>query len=379
MSKGLSNGFFDQSNVADDSVEVISGSDQEDSNIPYLEDEDEDEEEEAPKPKSKKSAKSKVEVEEEEEEDDEEELEEEEEDEDEEESDESEDEDEEETQIEKFGMSLIERGVLIPDEDKEYDPTENGLAELVEDSIEFKLKERVKPGYESILAAMEMDMPVEDWLSLVQPEEDYENADLTDLKTQKILISRNLQFQGLTKEQIDKKIARYEKLDQLEEEAEEAQTLLVQRDGQRVANNNTAVLKEREDRQKVQKETLDNIRKEIYNTKEISEMFISKKEQKELDDYLTKPVNTKGQTQYMIDRNDPKKIVKAGFFLKNDIDASKLSKVAKSKITNQVKRELDQRTDRNTSTKGRQNRESIRIQGQVSLPWDIESTNEVTD
>lgn len=378
MAERSKGGFFDQTSISDDSEDVLAP-DPSTLQIPEYEEEEEEE-----KPRRKPKVKEVEEETEEEEEDEEEETEEEEEESDEKPEDDFEDDL---TDVNKVALSLIERGLLILDESKikedgtsSYSNSLNGIAEMVDDTLEARMKEKIAPGYESIIAAMEMGLPASEWLQAVAPEDDYENADTTDLDTQKILVSRKLEAEGLSKEKIQSKLTRLEKLDLLEDEAEEAQEFLIKKDKERIAESNKKIVDEQNKAKEAQKKVIDSINKEIDESNEILGFYVSKKEKKELKDYMTRPVNTKGQTQYMIDRNHPEKLVKAAYLLKNGVDSTKVTKVLKSAATKEVKDELSKRTDKGTSGKGRAARESTKVDRMSNaVPWGDTGPIEIED
>ena len=360
MAKGLKGSFFDNASTDSDEEGVISGFDAADLAIPMgdeEEDEDqEEEEEEEVQPKKRKVVEEEEELEEEEEESEEDQ-----------ENDQNEDDI---SEINRVALDLIDKGVLQIDEDKEYSDSEVGLADMIEDTVEVRLRERITPGYESIIDAMELGIPASEWAAQIQ-EVAYEDADLTDEDTQKYLVTENLKNQGLNAQQIEKKLARFESLDTLADEAEEAQALLIKRESNRVAQYNQDVQKEAFNRRKEQQDFIDDINDTIDNTKELNGQYIDRKEAKELKDYINKPVNQRGQTQYMIDRNDPKKLIQIAHLAKNGINLSKLTKQLESKATKSLRDKLDSRTDNNTSGKGKQVQEKITSSKMSQgMPWD---------
>jgi hypothetical protein len=373
----LKGSFFDSSDDSEDSKEgVIDNPTQDDLNIPMLDLEDgdktdEEEEEDKPAPKTKKSLKA-------DKPDDEDEEEEETQDDPKDKEDPKDEEDDNESPFEILATSLIEKAAFIPKEGKDYDDSEEGILELVNDTVEARIKSKVIEGYDSILDAMELGIPAQEWVAQVTPV-DYENADLTDEDTQEYLVREALKVQGLKEDKIEKKVASYKKLETLAEEAEDAQEILVEKEQERIAAYQESIKTAKVNAEKEQKQRIEKIYKEIDDTKEIAGFTLSNKEQKELKDYITKPVNGKGETQYMIDRNHPDKLVKNAYFAMKGVDVKKLTKVAESKATSSLRDKLSAATDRQSSGKGKTAKEKINTKpSSVGLSW-LDGNREVED
>jgi hypothetical protein len=365
--------FFDTA-TTENSDDVIDDFQPEDLSIPLgdPEDEDEDEQEEeeedrpAPKPKAKSASKKKADVEEQEEEEEEEE----EEPEDDKEEEEEESDEDEISVYEATALSLIDDDVLIPVEGKNYKDSATGLAELVEDTVEAKLRARVPEEYQSILEAIEAGIPANEWAAN-QQQVAYVDADLEDEDTQKYLVTQSLKLQGFDADKIEKKINRYIKDGNLEEEAEEAQSVLIKDEQKRTKEYNDQLKVQVENKRKQDKEYVDSLKKEISETKEVAGFYLTKESQKELFDYLNKPVTPKGETQFMIDRNDKKKLIEIGFLAMKGINSDKLQKVAGSKAAKKLRDSLDSKSDSSSSSKGRIPKERVsqgRMQGKML--WD---------
>lgn len=366
MAKGLSGSFFDQPSGETDEEGVISGFDPADLQIPLMDEEDTDEEDEEELEEEKPKKKKRQPEPEEEEDDEEEEIEEDDSDD----ENESDTEDDEISTLNTAALDLIDKGVLLIDEEKAYEDSELGFAEMVEDTVDARIKEKVLPGYESVLSAMELGIPAQEWVANITPVA-FEDADLEDEDTQKYLVIESLKLSGLTETQIEKKLKRFIDLDTLADEAEEAQALLIKSEAKRVSEYNKQVQEELRAKKEKQESFIDSINEQIDSMKELNGEYLDRKKQRELKDYINKPVNSKGQTQYMLDRNDPKKLIQIAHLAKNGVNLSKLTKQIESKVTRKVKDSLDSRTDNGTSGKGRQVKEKINSNKMSGgMPWD---------
>ena len=183
---------------------------------------------------------------------------------------------------------------------------------------------------------------------------DYEATD-EDLKSedgQKRIIKKFLEHQGYSKEQINKKIDRYDIAGVLEDEAEDAIEKLntIKANEQEKLLSSQAKAKEAFD--KKQQDIYENVVTTIKGLDEINGVSISSKDKKELVKYLFEPT-TSGLTKWQEDGKDIKNIVTAAFIMKSGptlIDAAK--RKGKSEAYTKIKKGLrDQSVARSRSEK----------------------------
>ena len=107
--------------------------------------------------------------------------------------------------VAEFVNPLAEEGILYYDPEKEYSAGEEGLVEVLEDTINKRLEESIPEDYRSVLTAIKAGVPVEDWVS-AQQTFDYSTIDLEDEDNQINIISEAMELQGIDEEDIKEKI-----------------------------------------------------------------------------------------------------------------------------------------------------------------------------
>lgn len=149
-----------------------------------------------------------------------------------------------------------------------------------------------------------------------------------DLKTEegcKKIVSKLLETQGYSKDQITKKIEKYELAGILEDEAEDGFEKLEAIDAREQEKLLENTRKENEEMKARQQKQYDDVVSTIKGLSEVNGITISQKEKKELVKYLFEPTKS-GLTQFAEDGKDMKNIVTAAFIMKNGsslIDSAK--------------------------------------------------------
>lgn len=193
-----------------------------------------------------------------------------------------------------FAEILEEEGIV--DLTDEFDGTGEGLVGLVESKIKKSVesyKESLHPKIKEIIESYEDGVPLGTYLELEANIEDYEAISEDDIKDnvslQKDLVRESLSIKGYTKEQIDKRIARFIEGNVLDDEAIDAKgEILTHLTAEKEA-------KRKEEKQK-QLDSIENHKKYISNLRETIEktdeiipgLKITKAQKEKLFDGITK-------------------------------------------------------------------------------------------
>ena len=204
--------------------------------------------------------------------------------------------------------SFAEDGILTPDPEKEYEDSEEGFKEVIQDTVKAQFEATYGlPDNEHLayLAFIKQGGTNSQWLE--QTTFSYENLDLEDEDTQKELLTRQYQAQGISETQIAKKIARLEAAGTLEEEAKDAQEFLVEKEKKEVEAFKAQTLKQEEEAKEQSKNYLVTLQKDIEGTETLAGIPLTPNLRKGLFAHLTKPVGPKGETQYQLNQKDKTK------------------------------------------------------------------------
>jgi hypothetical protein len=245
--------------------------------------------------------------------------------------------------------SFAEDGTFEFDEEADYEPTQDGMKKLIEETVNKRAEEAVNkyrenlfgnnPDVQEFFEYAEKGMTFEQYQKL-KDLPDYDSIDVTNERNQELLVSELLSQQNYPAETIQRVIKSYKDSGQLDEHADIAQRQLsgMVKD----YKEQQAKIAEQENAQREQQAQIDaeNFRKEILNMKEVKGFSLGKTGSEELYDYITKPVNKEGQTQFQLDDNFESKMLYA-WMTKNNFDSKKLLRKAASKQTIKLKRSLN--------------------------------------
>jgi len=246
----------------------------------------------------------------------------------------------------------------------------------VEDVIDFVKKvvdENSKPSYADETLALADEYvkeggKLEEFLETVKGGVNPATIDIDSYKDQKSVITELLKTKGYSEAKITRAIDRYEDAGVLKEEAEDALEMIEEaKEGiaeklleqQRIDND--AQIKK-------QQKYVGDVKKEIEGLKDVRGITLTKREKKDLFDYIFKPTRS-GKTKYQEDyvKSQRNMIESAFFTMKGDTLVQKVQKKATSEAASRLKKRL--------ANKGlRVRNESGQGGNTVSDIWDMASS-----
>lgn len=128
-----------------------------------------------------------------------------------------------------FVNLLTEKGVLSPNPDKEYEDSEDGLAEIVTDTIESKFKEKLDGLSPQARRLLEIEEKGGDLREAFEElySFDYNTIDMTDESNKVELVKEHLLSQGYEEADLDEQIEGLKDLNRLDKAATVAQKFFV--------------------------------------------------------------------------------------------------------------------------------------------------------
>jgi hypothetical protein len=184
-----------------------------------------------------------------------------------------------------------------------------------------------------------------------------EDLDLKEVADQKRVIKQNLKNSGYNDTQIKRKIERYEELEVLEEEAEEAAELVKEYDAKQEKKLLKDQEKVHEEAQNRQQSFISNVQSSIKEINDIAGIPISDKEKKELLAY-TLSVGKDGKTAYKRDYDTDlvKNFIVSAFFTKNKTTLlGKAEKMGASKLAKDLQEKFAQKGKRTKKSTNQEN------------------------
>lgn len=258
----------------------------------------------------------------------------------------------------KIMESLVEKGILTQDEDKEgYTPDEEGLSELIEDTIKLKVKEELSIRYSKLgeeeaklVKYLEEGGKLQTYLSV--SEVDYENVNMENEINQKMMITQFLRSQDFTDEEIEEELDSIEELGLLEKRAKSAQAKMLKWQKEQKEQLFEEQKKLKEEREKARQEAAKTFRTTVLSKDEVKGFKLSKNEREQLYDYITKPVDKSGKSQFQIDQNDVDSVIANAYLLMKKFNFDKVKQEAEKKAIVKIKQNLSKVSSTGSKLKG---------------------------
>lgn len=252
-------------------------------------------------------------------------------------------------------LDLIEKAGIESDELdlSEYDDNAEGAIQIVDKIAEIKFAKNIPDEWKSVIDAIKQGISPHEYFAEMDITP-YDEADTDEPDTQEFLIREAAKLRGESEDKIDKKIERYKKADVMQDEALEAQEFLVK--NQEASREDYAKqLKANEDNaRKRQADFEKDVKSKIEKIDEIGGFDLRDKKLKaKLEEFILKPVDSKGNTAYTVKRNQ--KLIESAFFTMMEPDMKKVTKISNSKAVSKLEQSVNKYTDKglvNKSGKG---------------------------
>lgn len=257
----------------------------------------------------------------------------------------------------------------IVDDSKEYDDSPEGLQELIQDNINSKVKAAISE-YKTSLPdkAKEMldfmekygeDADLESFI-IEQEEVDYsKDTDYTDPEHQVLLIEDYYRTQGYESYEIRDMINQWNEAGTLTTHARKSrENLIKQQNSAREARE--FEYEENMRKQQIEREQqLNDFKTDVFQREDVAGFPLAKKDKQALVDYITKPVDNHGRTQFQLEsnQNEDSELLFAYLQMKG-WTYEDIMKSANTNATRRVRKKLSKATDRNMKRSSRSRKES---------------------
>lgn len=272
-------------------------------------------------------------------------------------------------------MGLINSGILTYDSEKEYDNSEDGIKELIQDNITSGVeawKNQYSKEQLEILDYLKNGGRIQEFIPETHDEPDYEkDVDLTNEDHQKYIIQDWLTEQGFEEEEIEKKIAKYEEAGLIEDEAKTAHKRLVNIQKKRIELKIEEDKKARETQKLNAQAKAEEFKKKVLGVTKIAGFDLKPGEAEKLYNYMSKPIKD-GKTGLQLEYDEESQL-KFAYLQMRKFEFKDLETKAETKNTIKLKKILNQGTDPNLKTKGsvgaREEEEDSSSTNIPGLPW----------
>lgn len=266
-----------------------------------------------------------------------------------------------------FFATIIEeqaaKGLLFYDEDKEYEGTgEEIFDEVITDTLNKRWEDEyvaaIPEEYQSLFTHLKLGKPLDEWVEAVKPT-DYSKIDLEDEVNQKSLIEEHLALTGMDEDDIKDALQEYEDAGTLDKNSKKALKYLQKNEDKKVELYEKQLEEEEKELAETQKREFDKFKSEVLATEELGKRKLDKKERERLFDHITKPVNKRGESQFVINQKSREKQLQVAYLDMIGFDFSKIEKEATTKAASGLRAKLSKTTDINGKKGGSSGRVDV--------------------
>lgn len=249
---------------------------------------------------------------------------------------------EEESPIQSISTHFVEKGLFIPKKDKEYDASEDGLEDLINDTLEARLQEKINSLPEEVRQLVEYGQlggKVDEIQQVNEELEIYNTVDLEDLDTSKLIYKDYLLANGFEESEADEQVTIAENAGMLDGNAKLAQKYFIKATEAKKSGliENRSKEAKRIEQERIQKET--EFKNKVLSTKEIKGFGLTPKDAETLYDYITKPIDKSGKSKYLAEMTDEDQLAFAYFKMKG-FSFKDIEKKVETNTTLKLKKKL---------------------------------------
>lgn len=237
--------------------------------------------------------------------------------------------------------------LFLPD-DAVYEPTPEGLKELLKDNFKA-MKDKLEAENNAYLAERLAELEGRGTLK-------YADMDTADEEHAEHMLTRWYEATGLDEDEIRDKIDELRDLGLTSREAKLAQKFLVR--SEKIAEEQQKEAAKQEEIESKQRtiEYIDSIKKAINETTEVLGIKPTSKQKEKFQEYLFK-IGRDGKTQAMRDSEDDSKRLKYAWMQYMDFDAKTFETAAKTKVVNEIDKKVKRFASVESSARGVTRRE----------------------
>jgi hypothetical protein len=242
---------------------------------------------------------------------------------------------------------LVEKGVLYADEDKEYDVSEDGIQELLEDTVNARLGSLFEENED---LAMLYDIvqnggTIQDVMQMYG-EVNYSELDMSDAGTQEQVVIDYYTAKGLSEDRISRLINSSKDDGTFGSEVQEAYTALVQSQKAQMQEYLNSLEERKVEQEEYAREQLVTLRQTINQIDEIQGFKMDKRTRNDFFNYMTAPTKN-GMTRLQEDAQDYEKQLVMAFMYYTNFNSEDLQKRATTNVADRLSKALKSQKDNN--------------------------------
>jgi hypothetical protein len=256
---------------------------------------------------------------------------------------------------------LVDKGVLFADEEKDYDINEDGIEELLEDTINARLRGTFEenPDLAMLYDVVQNGGSIQDVMQ-IYGEVNYSELDMEDADTRVQVVIDYYTAKGLSESRINKLIETSMDDGSFEDEVVDAHNALVYSQRAEMQQYLNSLEERNVAEQEYAMEQMVDLRHTINNIEEIQGFKLDKRTKDNFFNYMTQPTRD-GTTQLQQDAQDREKQLVMAFMYYTNFNSEDLQRRATTNVSEKLSKALKSQQDINvrSSSSGSKRRSNI--------------------
>jgi hypothetical protein len=260
---------------------------------------------------------------------------------------EEESDDEDKTPYQILMEDLVEKGVLYADEDKEYDVSEDGIQELLEDTVNARLAATFQENEELAMLydVVQNGGSIQDVMQ-IYGEVNYSELDMSDEGTQEQVVIDYYTAKGLSEDRISRLIESSKDDGSFGNEVQEAYSSLVNSQKVQMQEYLNSLEQRKIEEEEYAREQMVTLRQTINSIEEIQGFKMDKRTRDDFFNYMTQPTKN-GMTRLQEDAQDYEKQLVMAFMYYTNFNSEDLQKRATTNVADKLSKALKSQKDNN--------------------------------
>jgi hypothetical protein len=242
---------------------------------------------------------------------------------------------------------LVEKGVLFADEDKEYDIDEDGIEELLDDTVNARLGSLFEENEELALLydVVQNGGSIQDVME-IYGDVNYSELDMSDADTQEQVVIDYYTAKGLSEDKIARLIDSSKDDGSFLSEVEEAYSNLVYSQKMQVQEYLNSLENQQIEEQEYAMEQMAVLRNTIDSIEEIQGFQLDRRTKEDFYNYMTAPTRN-GMTRLQEDAQDYEKQLVMAFMYYTNFNSEDMQRRATTNVSDKLSRALKSQKDNN--------------------------------
>jgi hypothetical protein len=256
-------------------------------------------------------------------------------------------EDEDKTAYQILMEDLVEKGVLFADEDKEYDIDEDGIEELLEDTVNARVGSLFQENEDLAMLydVVQNGGSIQDVMQ-IYGEVNYSELDMSDAGTQEQVVIDYYTAKGISEDRIARLIEGSKDDGSFGNEVQEAYSALVNSQKAQMQEYLNNLEQNKIDEQEAAREQMVTLRQTINSIEEIQGFKMDKRTRDDFFNYMTQP-SKNGMTRLQEDAQDYDKQLVMAFMYYTNFNSEDLQRRATTNVSDKLSKALKSQKDAN--------------------------------